>query len=111
MSTSLAWQVTPEITFLLQVLQKGDKVAVIGDGKLGLLVAQILVLQGHTVAHFGKHKHKLSLVSGTQHTLVTEQTAEHHAAVRHSRCSLVTSFENYKVAQPTGLVGRSLVRV
>ena len=60
--------------------------AVIGDGKLGLLVAQIFVLQGHTVAHFGKHDHKLSLVSGTQHALVTEQTAEGHAAVRPSHC-------------------------
>ena len=65
-----------------QVLQKSDKVAIIGDGKLGLLVAQMLVVHGHTVTHFGKHEAKLRLVSGTQHELVTEQTAERHAAVR-----------------------------
>lgn len=53
----------------------------IGDGKLGLLVAQMLVLQGHAVTHFGKHKHKLGLVSGTRHEVVTDQTAEAHAAV------------------------------
>lgn len=55
--------------------------AVVGDGKLGLLVAQMLVLQRHSVTHFGKHKHKLQLVSGTQRELVTDQTAECHAAV------------------------------
>ena len=66
---------------LHQVLQKGDTVAVVGDGKLGLLVAQVLVLEGHTVTHFGKHKHKLSLVSGTHHEVVTEDTAERHTAV------------------------------
>lgn len=52
-----------------------------GDGKLGLLVAQVLVLQRHSVTHFGKHEHKLHLVSGTQWELVTDQTAERHAAV------------------------------
>ncbi len=66
---------------LHQVLQKGDKVAVVGDGKLGLLVAQVLVLEGHCVTHFGKHEHKLRLVSGTQHQVVTGDSAERHAAV------------------------------
>lgn len=66
---------------LHQVLEVGDKVAVVGDGKLGLLVAQVLVLEGHAVTHFGKHEHKLSLVSGTQQEVVTERTAERHAAV------------------------------
>ena len=65
----------------IQVLRAGDRVAVVGDGKLGLLVAQMLVLQRHSVTHFGKHEHKLQLVSGTQRELVTDQTAECHAAV------------------------------
>ena len=60
----------------------GDRVAVVGDGKLGLLVAQVLVLEGHTVRHFGKHEHKLRLVSGAQHELVMDNTAERHAAVK-----------------------------
>lgn len=70
-----------------QVLWSGDRVAVIGDGKLGLLVAQMLVLQGHAVTHFGKHEHKLGLVSGTRHEVVTDQTAEAHAAVSLHRYS------------------------
>ena len=65
----------------MQVLREGDRVAVVGDGKLGLLVAQMLVLQRHSVTHFGKHEHKLRLVSGTRQELVTDQTAERHAAV------------------------------
>ena len=65
----------------MQVLTEGDRVAVVGDGKLGLLVAQMLVLQRHSVTHFGKHEHKLRLVSGTRWELVTDQTAERHAAV------------------------------
>ena len=68
-----------------QVLEVGNKVAVVGDGKLGLLVAQVLVLEGHAVTHFGKHEHKLRLVRGAQHEVVTERTAERHAAVRQQR--------------------------
>ena len=70
--------------------------AVVGDGKLGLLVAQVLVLQRHSVTHFGKHEHKLRLVSGTQQELVTDQTAERHAAVSALRPCTIGS----RVAQP-----------
>ena len=80
----------------IQVLSKGDRVAVVGDGKLGLLVAQMLVLQRHSVTHFGKHEHKLRLVSGTHRELVTDQTAERHAAVSALRPCMVDS----RVAQP-----------
>ncbi|EIE23546.1 GroES-like protein [Coccomyxa subellipsoidea C-169] len=63
-----------------QVSQKGDKVAVIGDGKLGLLVAQALVVQGHTgLVHFGKHEHKLSLVQGSSWEVVDDSTSSCHA--------------------------------
>ena len=80
----------------MQVLREGDRVAVVGDGKLGLLVAQMLVLQRHSVTHFGKHEHKLRLVSGTQQELVTDQTAERHAAVSALRPCTIGS----RVAQP-----------
>lgn len=41
--------------------------AVIGDGKLGLLVAQLLALQTKIPpVHFGRHLEKLDLVEGTQ---------------------------------------------
>ncbi|MGE5138075.1 MAG: MDR/zinc-dependent alcohol dehydrogenase-like family protein [Rudaea sp.] len=40
-----------------------DRVAVIGDGKLGLLVAQVLRLTGCELVLVGRHKHKLSLAA------------------------------------------------
>ena len=53
-----------------------------GDGKLGLLVAQALAVQGHaSITHFGKHAHKLALVQGTAWELVGEDTAKEHAQV------------------------------
>ena len=56
-------------------MRPGDNVAVIGDGKLGLLVAQLLVAQGHAVTHLGRHARKLSLVEGTRQVAVTDETA------------------------------------
>ena len=40
-----------------------DRVAVIGDGKLGLLCAQVVGLTGATVVLVGKHPEKLQIVS------------------------------------------------
>jgi|SRR6185312_5221262 len=42
-------------------LVAGDEVAVLGDGKLGLLVAQVLHAHGCRVRQFGKHKSKLAI--------------------------------------------------
>ena len=39
----------------------GAEVAVLGDGKLGLLVAQVLHLHGLKVTLFGRHAHKLAI--------------------------------------------------
>jgi len=39
----------------------GAEVAVLGDGKLGLLIAQVLKIQGLTVRLFGRHKEKLAI--------------------------------------------------
>jgi threonine dehydrogenase-like Zn-dependent dehydrogenase len=39
----------------------GDTVAVLGDGKLGLLIAQVLLAWGCKVAHFGRHIEKLRI--------------------------------------------------
>ena len=41
---------------------KDDRVAVLGDGKLGLLVAQVLRAHGAQVHLYGRHKEKLKLV-------------------------------------------------
>lgn len=47
-------------------IPKDERVAVLGDGKLGLLIAQVLAAYGARVVHFGKHPEKLriSKVSG-----------------------------------------------
>jgi threonine dehydrogenase-like Zn-dependent dehydrogenase len=44
-------------------LQPTDRVAVIGDGKLGLLCAQVLALSGCWVLAIGKHPDKLALLA------------------------------------------------
>jgi threonine dehydrogenase-like Zn-dependent dehydrogenase len=43
-------------------LPKGDRVAVLGDGKLGLLVAQVLQAHGARVHLLGRHREKMRLV-------------------------------------------------
>ena len=42
-------------------IAKGEPVAVLGDGKLGLLIAQVLQLHGARVRQFGRHKEKLAI--------------------------------------------------
>lgn len=42
-------------------LSKTDRVAVIGDGKLGLLCAQVLALSGASLVLIGKHSSKLQI--------------------------------------------------
>jgi threonine dehydrogenase-like Zn-dependent dehydrogenase len=37
------------------------ELAVLGDGKLGLLIAQVLYVYGYRVHHFGRHKEKLRI--------------------------------------------------
>ena len=42
-------------------IPRGERVAVLGDGKLGLLIAQVLHAHGAEVHHFGRHKEKLRI--------------------------------------------------
>lgn len=42
-------------------IPKKSEVAVLGDGKLGLLVAQVLQAHGAQVHQFGRHAHKLAI--------------------------------------------------
>ena len=44
-------------------IPKGDPVAVLGDGKLGLLIAQMLQAHGASVHQFGRHKEKLRIAA------------------------------------------------
>ena len=43
-------------------ISKSDRVAVIGDGKLGLLCAQVVALTGASMLMIGKHQSKLRIV-------------------------------------------------
>jgi len=45
------------------LINAGDKVAVIGDGKLGLLCAQVVALQKCAVTLIGKHRNKMRIVA------------------------------------------------
>jgi threonine dehydrogenase-like Zn-dependent dehydrogenase len=44
-------------------IPSGDRVAVLGDGKLGLLVAQVLKARGADVHLFGRHREKLAIAA------------------------------------------------
>jgi threonine dehydrogenase-like Zn-dependent dehydrogenase len=51
-------------TLSLVHVRPGDRVAVIGDGKLGLLTAQVLATTGAEVTVVGRHPEKLALAAG-----------------------------------------------
>ncbi len=51
-------------TLNLVHVRPGDRVAVIGDGKLGLLSAQVLATTGAEVTVVGRHPEKLALAAG-----------------------------------------------
>jgi threonine dehydrogenase-like Zn-dependent dehydrogenase len=42
-------------------IDRGQSVAVLGDGKLGLLIALMLQAEGHSVHQFGRHSEKLRI--------------------------------------------------
>ena len=75
-----------------QAIPAGSKVAVIGDGKLGLLVAQVLALQSSlknstsSIQLFGRHAEKLQLVTGTETEVVQDSDTikEKHGQVSSS---------------------------
>jgi threonine dehydrogenase-like Zn-dependent dehydrogenase len=52
----------------------GSPIAVLGDGKLGLLVAQVLQVNGYRVHQFGRHPEKLKIAAGAGVT--TEVTTD-----------------------------------
>ena len=52
-----AFEIIEQIT-----ISSSDKVCVLGDGKLGLLVAQVIAATGSNLLAVGKHREKLSLL-------------------------------------------------
>ena len=61
-----------------KLVQKGDRVTVLGDGRLGNLCAQVLAWSGCEVLVVGKHKSKLGVLSdlGIQTTLLGDVTPQ-----------------------------------
>jgi alcohol dehydrogenase len=57
-------------------IPKGERVAVLGDGKLGLLVAQVLHAHGARVHVFGRHREKLGLLTGISTELIPKKLPE-----------------------------------
>ena len=58
-------------------IPRGEPVGVLGDGKLGLLVAQVLHVHGYPVGLYGRHAAKLRVVGGVRryHPLGRRQPA------------------------------------
>ena len=57
------------------VVGQGQSVAVVGDGKLGILIAHVLVASGHKVTFVGHHERKLKLVPGVERVVVTSSSS------------------------------------
>ena len=59
-------------------IPKGDRVALLGDGKLGLLIAQVLQAHGACVHLFGRHRDKMRLVekSGVSTEIIPKKLPE-----------------------------------
>jgi alcohol dehydrogenase len=55
-----------------------SRVAVLGDGKLGLLIAQVLEAYGYRVHQFGRHKEKLRIA---EHAGVSTEVVRHRVPV------------------------------
>ncbi len=53
-----------EILDQIQIPQ-GGRVAVLGDGKLGLLISQVLAAHGAHVIHYGRHAAKLAIAAAS----------------------------------------------
>jgi len=66
-----------------QLVQKGDRVTVLGDGRLGNLCAQVLVWSGCEVLVIGKHASKLGVLSdlGIQTGLLGDINPQHDSDV------------------------------
>ncbi|HEY0404382.1 MAG TPA: alcohol dehydrogenase catalytic domain-containing protein [Pyrinomonadaceae bacterium] len=67
-----AWGITERVA-----ISKETRVAVIGDGKLGLLCAQSLKLKGASVLLVGKHREKMRLAAAREIETTTPEAAAH----------------------------------
>lgn len=87
-------------------ISRGEPVAVLGDGKLGLLIAQVLKGHGAEVHQYGKHKEKLKLASqmGIETRIVQKLPAGKYHWVVDATGASMGLYEAVKIARPRGTV-------
>ncbi len=56
-------------------IERGQRVAVIGDGKLGILCAWALAAEGHSPLLIGKHRDKLAIAQGVETSMLEDAHA------------------------------------
>lgn len=84
----------------------GSPVAVLGDGKLGLLIGQVLNAHGAEVHQYGKHADKLKIASdaGIETRLVQKLPAAEYDWVVDATGSSMGLYEAAKMTRPRGTV-------
>ena len=84
----------------------GDEVAVLGDGKLGLLIVQVLQAHGAHVTLYGRHKEKLAIAkrAGAETFDTTERPIGMYQFVVESTGSPEGLHQAVAMVQPRGTV-------
>jgi len=85
-------------------IPKGVRVAVLGDGKLGLLIAQVLQAHGAKVHLFGRHKDKLRLVDVHSEVVGKKMPSQEFAFTVDSTGSAEGLSTAISMTQPRGTV-------
>ncbi len=88
-------------------LKKGEKATVLGDGKLGLLVAKVFAANGEEVTLVGKHRDKIGLVKreGINTRMLSELTEEREADVVIDATAHPSGLETaLKIVRPAGRI-------
>jgi len=87
-------------------IPRGEAVAVLGDGKLGLLIAQVLHAHGAQVTLFGRHEHKLQLVQkiGIEASMTEKHPGARFRLVVDSTGSTAGLAEAVAMVRPRGTV-------
>lgn len=85
-------------------IPKGERVAVLGDGKLGLLIAQVLKAHGAQVHLFGRHREKLRLVDVHSEVVGTKMPSKEFAFAVDSTGSAEGLTTAISMTQPRGTV-------
>jgi threonine dehydrogenase-like Zn-dependent dehydrogenase len=87
-------------------IPKGAPTAVLGDGKLGLLIAQVLHAHGAKVTLYGRHPEKLKIAqrAGVQTSLAQELSSQNYPYVVESTGSSDGLRQAVGIARPRGTV-------